>query len=215
MSIDVDSTPYLEKLSEIFKTLDREYAEAQKHYEDFSCEGCGDNCCTTVFYHHTLVENLLLIEGLSALGEDTLSSVVEGAKAYHKEVVKHPLDTYSLKLMCPLNVNGLCILYEHRPLICRVHGVPGILSSMSRGRQEFQGCKRFQELHGTENDYLIDRTPMYTQIATLEGQLKTHLGYPQKTRKTIAEMIVEQSEEDIPFIKQISPRDFHKDSHII
>jgi len=211
--MDLDIAPYLNQLSGIFREIDLEYEKSQKYYGDFSCAGCTDNCCTTVFHHHTLLENLYLIEGFSTLKPERMKVILQRAGNYCRELVKKPFDQPSLTLMCPLNVDNLCLLYEYRPLICRVHGLPGFLFS-KKGRQEFPGCKRFQELHEERTGYRIDRTPFYTQFAALEGQLREELSFFQNYRKTISEMILDYEKDEITMVKKILPRDFQKNSPV-
>lgn len=111
---------HLARLAEIYKAIDNLYDAAMKHYS-FSCEGCADNCCATKFYHHTNIEELYLAEGLKKLDEDKKKEILSRAE----DVVKiHNSSPDDVRVMCPLNENGLCIVYEHRPMICRIHGVP-------------------------------------------------------------------------------------------
>ncbi len=210
MSIDLSS--YLEKLSEIYDSIDREYEALQEHYNHFSCEGCDDNCCTTVFFHYTLTEYLFLVEGLEAMDKGRFDFVLQTAKAYQKEFLKNPYEYESLRIMCPLNIEGLCILYKHRPLICRIHGLPGFLESPKKGKQHWSGCLRFRHIHGEDTERAIDRTPFYTQIATLEGQVRRELVFFQKYKKTIAEMIIDFSNDEITHVKRSSPGDFIKEN---
>ncbi len=213
--MDIDISNYLDKLSEIYKEIDSEYEKTQKHYDNFSCKDCDDNCCTTVFHHYTFIENLFMIEGFDTVEPERWKVINERAKDYFTQLTKSGHCVTSLKIMCPLNFDGLCSLYEYRPLICRIHGVPSFLQSPHRGKQEWQGCKRFEKLHGDKIDSFMDRTPYFTKIATLEGQVRQELTYFQKHRKTIAEMIMDYSKEEITLVKEVTPGDFHKDSHII
>ncbi|MBF0553933.1 MAG: hypothetical protein HQK96_05165 [Nitrospirae bacterium] len=199
MSIDI--TPFIDKLSGIFRASDALYLKSQNHYltigttgeEPFSCAGCSDNCCTTVFYHYTLIEYFFLAEGLSKITDPVMAEAIgERSQAYYMEIVRNPFKTDSLRIMCPLNFHGKCVIYGNRPLICRVHGVPSSLSQPGKTTQHWDGCKRFLELHGGEDfPVVIDRTPFYTQIAALEGQLRKEMVFFQKYKKTIAEMIID------------------------
>ncbi|MEO5361234.1 MAG: hypothetical protein H7843_12425 [Nitrospirota bacterium] len=203
MSFDI--TPYIDKLSEIFMASDALYQKSQEHYtvggEPFSCTGCLDNCCTTVFYHYTLIEYFYLAEGLSQIADDAMAeAIVERSQAYFMEIVRNPFKTDSLRIMCPLNFDGMCVVYKNRPLICRVHGVPSSLSQPGKANQRWDGCKRFTDQHGgKEFPVVIDRTPFYSQIASLEGQLRKEMVFFQRYKKTIAEMIIDYIKEE-PFL---------------
>jgi Fe-S-cluster containining protein len=109
---------HLTRVAEIYKAIDNLYDAAMKHYK-FSCEGCADNCCVTKFYHHTNIEDIYLAEGLKRLDEDKKREVLTRAE----DVVNiHNSSPDDVRVMCPLNENGLCIAYAHRPMICRIHG---------------------------------------------------------------------------------------------
>ncbi|MBF0456933.1 MAG: hypothetical protein HQK99_03455 [Nitrospirae bacterium] len=204
--MSVDITPYISKLSEIFNASDALYLKSQNSYlttagEAFSCTGCLDNCCTTVFYHYTLIEYFYLAEGLSQIMDPEMAeTIAERSQAYFMEIVRNPFKTDSLRIMCPLNFDGKCVVYQNRPLICRVHGVPSSLSQPGKAVQRWDGCKKFVELHGGKDfPVVIDRTPFYAQIAALEGQLRKEMVFFQKYRKTIAEMVIDFIKDE-PFL---------------
>jgi Fe-S-cluster containining protein len=210
MSLDI--APYIDKLAEIFAASDALYSKSQGYYittggdgttSPFSCTGCTDNCCTTVFYHYTLLEYFYLTEGLSQITDTEMAgTIAERSQAYSMETARNPFKTDSLRIMCPLNIDGMCAVYRHRPLICRVHGVPSSLSAPGKQTQRWDGCKRFTGLHGVKDfsfPVVIDRTPFYTQIAALEGQLRRELVFFQKYKKTIAEMVLDYIKDE-PFL---------------
>ncbi|MBF0516893.1 MAG: hypothetical protein HQK97_07205 [Nitrospirae bacterium] len=206
--MSVDIAPYIGKLSEIFMASDELYYKSQEHYrctssegkkEPFSCTGCQDNCCTTVFYHYTLIEYFYLAQGLSLIDDQEMAeAIAERSQAYCMETAKNPYKTDSLRIMCPLNFDGNCVVYKNRPMICRVHGVPSSLNQTGKPTQYWDGCKRFRQLH-TEFPLVIDRTPIYTQIALLEGQLRKEMVFFQRYKKTIAEMVIDFIKDE-PFL---------------
>ncbi|KJJ84703.1 hypothetical protein OMAG_001430 [Candidatus Omnitrophus magneticus] len=200
MSTDISS--YLVKVEHIFSEIDKEYEYAQKHYGDFSCEGCQDNCCTTVFYHHTLAEYFYLAEGLDQVDDKIMNVMVMRSEMYFNEVIKNPFNVESLRIMCPLNLNDKCCVYKNRPLICRIHGVPSILHTPRRETQKWNGCKRFEAQHKEPYDHSIDRTKLFTQLATLEGQLRKDLVFPQRYKKTIAEMVLDYIKGEITAVNR-------------
>ncbi|MBF0318437.1 MAG: hypothetical protein HQL01_01355 [Nitrospirae bacterium] len=213
--MSTDITPYVDKLAGIFAASDALYRASQEHYPmvgtdgtkgPFSCTGCEDNCCTTVFYHYTLIEYFYLAEGLSQIEDmEIAGAIAERSQAYLGEIVKNPFKTDSMRIMCPLNFDGMCVVYQNRPLICRVHGVPSELRPPGKAVQHWDGCKRFVDLNGREGlSFVIDRTPFYSQIAALEGQLRRELVFFQKYRKTIAEMVLDYIKDE-PFLSNTPP----------
>ncbi|MCI5223739.1 MAG: hypothetical protein D3924_13980 [Candidatus Electrothrix sp. AR4] len=99
--------------------------------------------------------------------------------------------------MCPLNDNGLCSLYQHRMLVCRMHGIPATLTRPDGQTMRFPGCFRCQDIvkkkYKQETDApAMDRSLLFRRLAALESRLmgeRRHL-YP-KVRKTISEMIID------------------------
>jgi hypothetical protein len=93
--------------------------------------------------------------------------------------------------MCPLNDDGLCGLYGHRLMICRLHGVPNVLIG-SMGVREFPGCGPCQRLTAEgKGGKAMDRTPLLRRLAALEMELwGSRPGRPPKVDMTLAEMIL-------------------------
>jgi Fe-S-cluster containining protein len=177
---------YVDRLSEIYRAIDSAYSEALRRY-NFSCDGCPDNCCVTKFHHHTLVEDLYLEEGLKKLDEAELSAIASRAE----EVVKaHKSSGENVEVMCPLNENGSCVLYEYRPMICRIHGVPYEL--FRNFKMEYgDGCYRFiMEKENVPKDFRINRTPFYLEIAQIEREVREKLNFTGRYKKTTAEMVL-------------------------
>ncbi|MBF0537139.1 MAG: hypothetical protein HQL03_02685 [Nitrospirae bacterium] len=194
MAVD-DLTPFMDKLGDIYREIDEQYTHIQGVYNGFNCDACDDNCCTTVFHHYTLIEEYYLFRGLSEINDQQLvEAVLQNAESYCMQVARHPHDSHTLRIMCPVNHQGRCIVYKHRPLICRIHGVAAVLHSPIKGRQQWDGCQLFVQRCGDNvkiKGQLLDRTPFYTRIATLEKQLRHELVFLHKTKKTIAEMVMD------------------------
>ncbi|MEO5357827.1 MAG: hypothetical protein H7844_11075 [Nitrospirae bacterium YQR-1] len=202
--MEADILAYMERLSQIFSAIEADYKTAQEHYSGFNCDGCEDNCCTTVFNHYTLLEYFYLCEGLTKITDQALLKVIfMRAQMYYSEVAKKPFNMESLKIMCPLNFNDKCVVYENRPLICRSHGVPSVLQVNTAPAQRWPGCNRFKENFAKnaegnfEPDYYFNRTPHYSQFAALEGDLRSDFTYFHKFKKTIAEMVLDYFNEEM------------------
>lgn len=176
------------RLAEIYRAIDTAYHNAQMYYK-FSCIGCVDNCCVTKFYHHTLIEELYLSEGLKVLDEKTRKSLISRAK----EVIDiHKSSPEDVRIMCPANENGLCILYEYRPMICRIHGVPYELHKMDLTVEHGEGCHMFIAKNADKpKGCRVDRTRFYFAMADLEKEVREYFNFPGRYKKTTAEMILE------------------------
>jgi len=158
----------------------------------FSCAGCPDNCCDSFFLHHTVLEWSYLWLGLSGLGSDHQARIRRRAEQYLAGAATAMARQQRPQIMCPLNEEGLCALYSHRLMICRMHGVPSAFTLPDGRRQEFPGCFRCQELTaGRENTPEVDRTELYRELAELERELLTISGRRgPRVKMTIAEMIL-------------------------
>ena len=162
-----------------------------------SCQGCPDNCCDSYFLHHTYAEWAYLWEGLQELPEEKLAAIIERAKQYVKESRKKLLRKERPQIMCPLIDEGLCGLYKHRLLVCRMHGIPATMTRPDGQSMRFPGCFRCQEIvekkYNQEEDApAMDRTALFQQMVAVETKLlgdKRHL-FP-RVKLTIAEMIVQ------------------------
>lgn len=179
---------YLQRLGQIYAGIDSFYSAAQRHYH-FACQGCTESCCTTKFYHHTVAEEMYLAEGLKGLPEDEKAAVLSRAAETLRVYSSSPED---VQAMCPLNEQGLCVLYDHRPMICRMHGVPYEVHGRDLSVECGAGCSRFMRERALEGPgyFMFNRTIFYVEVAKLERELRDHLGFIGDYRKTVADMVV-------------------------
>jgi Fe-S-cluster containining protein len=178
------------RLADLYRRMAEAY-DAVAAELDFTCDGCPDNCCDSFFLHHTMVEWAYLWEGLNALDPADLDKIKARTDSYLAQCTKSMVKGERPQVMCPLIENGLCGLYEHRLMICRMHGVPSSFNRPDGQKVDFPGCFRCQELTGSRNDLPeVDRTELYRELAELERQLLTVSGKPRpRIKMTIAEMI--------------------------
>jgi len=183
--------PAMEALARLFARMDADYERAAQSH-GFVCRGCDDNCCRTRFYHHTLVEYLYLRQGLKALPDSDRARIEARAAQTVAGLADGGRGPSSEATLCPLNAQGRCILYAHRPMICRLHGIPHQLQRPDGRRQAGPGCGDFDRQCGVSSPPLLDRTPLYSALVELERDLRRRLGFPDKIRMTIAQMVVEK-----------------------
>ena len=180
--------PFLNRLEKIYAHMDKKYNQAAEYY-GFTCTGCINNCCLTRFYHHTLLEYLYIKKGFSNLNADIRSDGKKKALEVLKLTAEADKNQQTPHFMCPLNLDGLCLIYHFRPMICRLHGIPHELTMPGRSISCGPGCDEFTKLYGSKEYYKFDRTPFYIKMAGLEKELKKAAGITEKTKMTIAEMI--------------------------
>ena len=180
---------FLDRLKVIYEAMDQKYKEAADYY-GFYCQGCHDNCCLTRFYHYTLLEYLYILKGYSALAYDRQVEIKNRALEICRKNDEADKKDMAVRLMCPLNFNGLCILYDYRPMICRLHGIPHELQRDGQNVIHSPGCDAFTERNREKSYFRFDRTPFYIKMAELENKLKLAAGINQKLKMTVAEMLI-------------------------
>lgn len=179
------------RMKELYELMDSAYDSVQRHY-GFTCEGCADNCCTQRFAHHTLAEYRYLLEGMLAAEPQLARSIITKARevvaGYEREKETGTMEHF----MCPVNFDGLCRLYEHRPMICRMHGLPHRYRRPDGREVRGGGCERFEADKRT--DWSVNRTQAYTVLARIEQQERARRHFGGKYARTTAEMIVEMAD---------------------
>jgi hypothetical protein len=183
------SGPFLVKLRHLYDKMDRAYDDAAKAY-GFACSGCEDNCCLTRFYHHTYLEHLYISQGFSGLDPAKQKEIIHRAKKMNETSPVPETPGPSHRLMCPVNFEGRCILYDNRPMICRLHGIPHEFRKPDRKIHCGTGCETFDACCGKKAYIRFDRTPIYIKMAALEKELRAALGAKGKIGATVAEMVL-------------------------
>jgi hypothetical protein len=186
------SDDMLRRLQLIFEELAREYDRVAA-YLHFSCTGCPDNCCDSYFLHHTYAEWAYLWLGFQKLAPERQERVLARSKDYIGQCRGAGSEGERPQSMCPLNEEGFCILYEHRMLVCRTHGVPAKMVRPDGRQLKFPGCFRCQEIveKMDVSPPSVERTSMLHRLALLESELldnRRHL--LPRVKMTIAEMLV-------------------------
>ncbi|WP_415718732.1 hypothetical protein [Maridesulfovibrio sp.] len=179
------------KLAALYDRMASVYSETSAKI-GLSCEGCEENCCTSYFQHHTYVEWSYLWQGLNELPEEKRNEYIRRSEDYVRNARGMLENGMRPKVMCPLNDDGLCGVYKHRLMICRMHGVVNTLRQPNGRQLSFPGCFKCQDLtSGMENVPVVDRTPLYKELVGLEmGLLGNKIRTMPKVDLTLAEMIV-------------------------
>jgi len=181
-----------DRVEQLFERMDNAYDRAAEQ-SGFVCNGCENNCCMTRFDHHTLLEFLYLREGLARLPSGLRETLRQRALAVMEQAADLQRRRKAVRVMCPLNEDGRCILYAHRPMICRLHGIPHALRRPDGTVQTGPGCDDYYAQCGASTRNRLDRTPLYVAMAQLEQLLRTELRFDRKIKMTVAEMIVDNS----------------------
>jgi Fe-S-cluster containining protein len=185
------------EIAEIYQAMQEDY-DAVASEVTLTCQGCSDNCCDSYFLHHTYCEWAYLWQGIRHMDDESLDRIMARAEEYVRKSAEVLANGERPQLECPLlDDNGLCSLYQHRMLICRMHGIPATLTRPDGQPLRFPGCFRCQEIVAEKYEHeskapAMDRTLLFRRLAALESRLmgeKRHL-HP-RVKKTIADMIVQ------------------------
>jgi hypothetical protein len=189
-------TPLLAKqLKQLYDEMEQAYDLVANQLQ-LTCTGCSDNCCDSYFQHHTYLEWSYLWQGLYQLPSDQQRLILQKAAEYERRCESAQLRGEIPGVMCPLNESGRCILYTHRLMVCRTHGVPATMVRPDGKILRFPGCFRCQEL--VDRSYpdgreipVVERTSLLRRMVVLEQKFlggKRHL--LPKVKMTIAAMVL-------------------------
>jgi len=147
--MDFDFTPFFKKYEAVSITADAVFARVKKEYAD--CVKCKTKCadCCHALFDLTLIEALYVNHHFNMALDDTKkSALLEKANRIDREVYqikkkahkdfengKNEVEILNEMAMervrCPLlNEEDHCVLYEHRPITCRLYGIPTSISGM-------------------------------------------------------------------------------------
>ncbi|NOX32901.1 MAG: hypothetical protein GXP56_04075 [Deltaproteobacteria bacterium] len=176
-------------LASLYGLMDETWDKIASAY-NFKCNGCKDNCCKSLFFHHTFIEQAYLLRGFNLLDHGLRKKILDRAKQYCKKIFSQTSGIKSMKIYCPVNENGRCLLYPYRPMICRLHGLPHELNRPGLNTVKRPGCDA-----GLFNDktYIqFDRTPFYQKMARIEMMFRQDQNKTGKIKQTIAQILLSQ-----------------------
>ena len=185
----IDFTPYLKKYEEISSMADELFLRVQKDFpECVKCEIKCEDCCHALF-DLTLIEAVYINYQFNKKFEGKMKEqLLEKSnradrktyqikkKAYQdKESGKNEVDILmemaAERVRCPLlNTEGLCDLYEYRPITCRLYGIPTSIGGIGHtcGRSGFVEGRQYP----TVNLDIIQKK-LYEISAEFVSRIKT------------------------------------------
>ncbi len=193
----VSGDELIPRLAELYRNIDSTY-EAVVGEVGFSCGGCdGVKCCTVDLSLHTLIEMLYLRRGLNALGTLRQQNILQRCRQIVHDKRDDPRGPAYRSAVCALNFEGLCSLYEYRPMICRLAGVPHIIARPDGTSVESGGCVRYEsDILPRHPGQRIDRTQFYRDMASIEMEIVRSRGSRTEPR-TISEALGENQLENL------------------
>lgn len=194
------NTSEFSSITQLYHDMDKAWEKIAALYS-FECNGCRDNCCQSLFFHHTYIEKDYFLSGFRQLDPQAREQILLNAQKYCEKTfdgpedelyANGPLKVESKKIMCPVNQDGKCLLYPFRPMICRLHGLPHELNRPGYPPIKGNGCAA-----GNFDDqpyHTFDRTPFYMRMAGIEQAWRQTSNQTGKIKQTIAQMLLSPQE---------------------
>ncbi len=156
----LDFTKWFEKYKMLVSEADQAFKRVEKDYSD--CVRCRINCCDCccAFFELFLIESVYLNYHFNMLiKRKERREVLRKAEKADIRILQikkklHLIDAAEVKdrravmfglaeerIRCPLlNDGSLCILYHHRPITCRLYGIPTAIGGVGHtcGKSGFQ-----------------------------------------------------------------------------
>lgn len=156
----------------------------------FSCDDCdGVTCCTVDVTLHTFVEMFYLRRGFNTLETSRQLEILGRCREMLKAKEDDPVGDVYRNSVCVLNFDGRCSLYHHRPMICRLAGIPYFMSRPDGKIVDSKGCVGFiDDILPEHPDLRFERTDFYRQMARIEIEVVRALG-KRTTSRTVAETL--------------------------
>jgi Fe-S-cluster containining protein len=179
----LDLKEHFVKYEAVVQMADAVFERVKEEYprEVFCREKCSD-CCYAIF-DLTLIEALYLkSKFLEKFSGKEKNEIMETAFKIDRVLVKMKRDAFrevkkgaseleivgkmsQERVRCPLlGPNDLCLMYEYRPITCRVYGIPTSTAGVSHicGRTNFKQGQPYPTLN-------MDK--IYTQLQLISAQL--------------------------------------------
>jgi len=179
----IDLKEHFVKYEALVQVVDAVFERVKKEYpkEVFCREKCSD-CCYAIF-DLTLIEALYLKHKfLEKFTGKEKNDLIEIATKTDRALIKLKREAFKKakngedqievvgkmsqeRVRCPLLASDdLCVLYDHRPITCRIYGIPTSTAGVSHicGRTNFTQGEQYPTLN-------MDK--IYTQLQLLSAEL--------------------------------------------
>lgn len=186
---------------EICTEVEREFVRARRlHGERIHCRpGCSD-CCSQLF-QITEIEAAFVSRGVRKLDVAARERMTSRALVYLEERRKlvaasgepeawGSLPPPGTRLACPALEDGVCGIYQHRPLICRKFGIP--LYNPDKPERVFACELNFRDGEAIEDGKLIQiQTGIHQRWKQVQADYNAAGGRRDQEPISVARAIVE------------------------
>jgi Fe-S-cluster containining protein len=170
----MDFTPYFLKYEALSKAADQVFERVQQAFPD--CVQCHEACadCCHALFDLTLIEALYMNEKFKTRYDGAeREAMLEKANRIDRTIHKLKRQAYrdlkagkseneilaalgEERVRCPLlNERDMCEMYQHRPITCRLYGIPTAIGGKGRtcNLSKFEGGKSYptadiDKIHG-------------------------------------------------------------------
>ncbi|MBU2489613.1 MAG: YkgJ family cysteine cluster protein [Proteobacteria bacterium] len=183
---------FLPRIHSLYARMDEACALAAVEH-DFLCTGCEDTCCATLFFHHTLAECLVLWAGIRDLPADVREQLLARASRVREAEAARGSGSGPFREPCPALVQGRCLVYAHRPMVCRLHGMAHAMTLPDGSCRTGPGCSLYEQrvAEFEHRPAPLDRTPLYQDLAALEREIRAEAGFSGRIRLTVAGILAD------------------------
>jgi Fe-S-cluster containining protein len=172
--MDLDLTPYFLKYEALSKAADQVFERVRQEFPD--CVQCREECadCCHALFDLTLIEAIYMNEKFNSLYKGAeRDAMLEKANQADRAIHKLKRNAYrelkagksedeiltalgDERVRCPLlNERDMCAMYQHRPITCRLYGIPTSIGGKGRtcSLSRFEGGKSYptadiDKIHG-------------------------------------------------------------------
>lgn len=164
-----DLAPIFTRYEQLRASTDKIFNQVSSQFSScVSCKKGCDSCCYALF-DLSLVEAMYINDAFQKAFDygPTRSSILERAAETDRKLTKIKRDLFkkeksgqsqesilqeaaSLRMPCPLlSSDKTCLLYDHRPITCRVYGIPTVIGTTSHvcGFSHFDPGQSYPTLH--------------------------------------------------------------------
>ncbi|MEW6077545.1 MAG: YkgJ family cysteine cluster protein [Thermodesulfobacteriota bacterium] len=187
--MDFDLTPYFKKYEALAKQADQIFDRVKNEYP--ACVNCKKGCtdCCYALFDLTLVEALYINHHFKkTFGAD--AELMEKAnkadraifrlkKRAYRDVKENNKDEVAVlyelgreRIRCPfLNERELCALYEHRPITCRLYGIPTAIQGMGHtcGKSGFNEGEKYP---------MVNMDRIFDQLKAISSEIVADIKTP-------------------------------------
>lgn len=152
-------------------------ATAERFREQIVCRAGCDSCCRHL--------SIFAVEA-AALKQALLELPVEQAQTIRAAAARAAADG-----PCPLLDGGLCLLYQARPIICRTHGLPLLLTRDGENQIDF--CpENFRGLTSIPGNAVLDLERVNAALTTINALYLR--SFPGPERLTLAQALLSEAD---------------------